>query len=185
VLKIRSLTLCYFGGFEVLTELTCDPVKVNRRFEGTYHPHLQGKEICQPRNQSMKQVPGRANRVRKTQNLYRLCLPIPASCWFLLGLLFDPDDGGPLPRNIGPLSPDYTALHHSCIVHVRFSIVLLSTLKMKVITSSETSVDFHQTTRRYNTVSCFMLPSCLAYYSTWNMETIPPSETSVASHQTT
>jgi hypothetical protein len=39
----------------------------------------------------------------------KLCL-LPASCWFLLGLSFDPEDGGDMfLQNVSCLSVDYMA----------------------------------------------------------------------------
>jgi hypothetical protein len=69
----------------------CSPLKVNRRFGGTYRLHLQGRKLSQPRNQ--------------------LCLP-----------------------------HDFTLF--SCSFYS-------SALKMEAMCSSETSVGFQQTTRRY------------------------------------
>jgi hypothetical protein len=62
-----SVTSCFETvkqniGFEVLTTVVmkstifwditpCSPLKVNRRFGGTYHLHLQGRRISRARNQ--------------------------------------------------------------------------------------------------------------------------------------
>jgi hypothetical protein len=101
-----NLTVCWINllivGFEVLTAVVmkstifwdimpCSPLKVDQRFRGTYHLHFQGRRISQ------------ANRA-----------PL-ATCFhagFLLGLFFDPEDGGDmLLRNVGRLSTDYKALY--------------------------------------------------------------------------
>jgi hypothetical protein len=68
--------------------MPCSPLKVNRRFGGIYHLHLQDQRISRARNQHESRAVG-----------------------FLLGYF--------------------------------------STLKMEAIYSSETSVDFQWTTRRY------------------------------------
>jgi hypothetical protein len=71
----------------------CSPLKVNRRFGGTYRLHLQGRNISWARNQ---------------EALLATCFHV----GFLLGLFFDPEDGGDVfLRNVSWLSTDYTALH--------------------------------------------------------------------------
>jgi hypothetical protein len=82
------------AGYEVLTAsvmksaifldiMPCSPLKVNRRFGGTYRLHLQGRRIS------------RAS----------------FHAGFLLGLVFDAEDGGDMIlRNVGWLSTHYTAL---------------------------------------------------------------------------
>jgi hypothetical protein len=66
----------------------CSPLKVNRRFGGTYRLHLQGRGMSRARNQ-------RESRWQAE-----------------LGLLSDPEDGGDMfLRNAGCLSTDYTALY--------------------------------------------------------------------------
>jgi hypothetical protein len=61
----------------------------------------------------------------------------------ILLFIFDPEDGGDMIlRNIGWLPKDYTALYPRKYLH-------FSTLKVEAIWSSETSVDFQRTTRRY------------------------------------
>jgi hypothetical protein len=84
-------------GFEVLTVVVmkstifwditpCSPLSVNRRFEGTYRHHLQGRKISWARNQ------------RESRWQAELC--------------FDPEDGGDIfLRNVGWPSRDYTALY--------------------------------------------------------------------------
>jgi hypothetical protein len=63
LLQVRGLVnIYYFIGFEVLTAVImkstifwditpCSPLKVNRRFGGTYRLHLQGRKISRARNQ--------------------------------------------------------------------------------------------------------------------------------------
>jgi hypothetical protein len=80
-------------GVEVLTAVVmkgtifwditpCSPLKVNRRFGGTYLLHLHG-------------------------SVFHLL-----TRWFLLGLFFDPKDGGDMfLRKVGCLAKDYTALY--------------------------------------------------------------------------
>jgi hypothetical protein len=158
-----------FGGFEVLTEVTCAAVKVNRGFEGTYHLHLQGKGVCQLRNQSMKQAPGRANSVWKTQNLYRLCLLIPASCWLFPCLTLRPWIWKPYahPKH----RSTFIELHgvtSQLIDHWR------SRCKGRILWPTP-----YTYIHTYITAACFMPISCLTYYLTLKMEAIPPSETSV------
>jgi hypothetical protein len=70
--------------------IPCSPLKVNRRFGGTRHLHLQSRRMSQARNQHETTAP--------------------ASCWFL---------------------------------------AYYSALNIEMTYSSETSVDFHWTTRRY------------------------------------
>jgi hypothetical protein len=71
---------------EVRDITPCSQVRVNRRFSGTYHLHLQDRRINQY-NTSMKVSASRAG--------------------FLLDLLFDPDGGGGMfLRNVCLLSPD-------------------------------------------------------------------------------
>jgi hypothetical protein len=81
------------GGYEQFCLLgynAVSPLKVNRRFEGTYRLHHQGRRICRARNQSER----------------------------------------------------WQAEVVSCLAYS-------STLKTEAICSSETSVDFQRTTRRY------------------------------------
>jgi hypothetical protein len=91
-------------GFEVLTAVfmkstifwdisPCSPLEVNRRFGGTRPLHLQGWRISWAGNQ-------RESRW--------LCF----HAGFLLGLFFNPEDGGNMfLRNFGWFSTDYTALY--------------------------------------------------------------------------
>jgi hypothetical protein len=57
------------------------PFKVNRRFGGTYRLHLQGRRVSQARNQ--REVDSEQNSATYT-----------FQSGFLLGLFFDPEDGG-------------------------------------------------------------------------------------------
>jgi hypothetical protein len=77
----------YYIGFEVLTAVVMktprSPLTVNRCFSGACRLHLQGRRTSQARNQ----------RESKQSHL--------ATCFhagFLLGLFFDPDDGGDMLR---------------------------------------------------------------------------------------
>jgi hypothetical protein len=74
---------------------SCSPMSVNRRFGGTYRLHLQDRRISRARNQFASRA-------------------LLAPCFhagFLLGLLFDPEDGVDMFfRNICSVSTDYTAL---------------------------------------------------------------------------
>jgi hypothetical protein len=85
-----------YVGFEVFTALVmkstifwditpCNPLKVNRRFGGTYCLHLQGRKISRARNQL-------------ESRLVTYC-----DAGFLLSLhIFDPEDGGDMfLRNVG------------------------------------------------------------------------------------
>jgi hypothetical protein len=56
---------------------SCSPLKVNRRFGGTYQLHLQGRKIN----------PGRYQRERKWQ------AELDFHAGVLLGLFLDPEDG--------------------------------------------------------------------------------------------
>jgi hypothetical protein len=83
-------------GFEVLTTgvmktsrdiAPCSPLKVGRRLRGTRRIHLHGRSVS------------------------HACYLLHAD--FLLGLSFDPEDGGEMfLRNVGWLSTDYTALYY-------------------------------------------------------------------------
>jgi hypothetical protein len=75
------------------------PVKVNRRFGGTYCLHLQGRSISQVRNQNGAGI--------KQRSPY--CL---LHAYFLLCPLFDPREGGDISLwNFCWLSPDCEALY--------------------------------------------------------------------------
>jgi hypothetical protein len=68
--------------------MSCSPLRINRHFGGTCHLYLQGRRISQARNQATSFHAG-----------------------FLLGLFFDPEDGGDMFfRNVGWLSANCTAL---------------------------------------------------------------------------
>jgi hypothetical protein len=70
------------------------PLKVNKRFGGIFHLHLQGRIIGQARSQH--------------KSLFATYF----HAGFLLGLFFDPEDGGEMfLRNVSLLSKDYTALY--------------------------------------------------------------------------
>jgi hypothetical protein len=64
--------------------LRCNPLKVNRRFRGTYCLHLQGQRI----NQTSKLRVSRVVRHGPCMSAYILLI---AGC--LVDLLFDPEDG--------------------------------------------------------------------------------------------
>jgi hypothetical protein len=101
----RNLSLVRF---EVLTVVVikstifwditpCSPLRVNRRFGGTYRLHLQCRKTSRAWNQS------------ESRWQAELCF----HAGFLLGLFFDPEDRGDMfLRNVGWLSTDYTALYH-------------------------------------------------------------------------
>jgi hypothetical protein len=86
-------------GFEVLTAVVmkspifwditpCTLLKVNRRFGGTYRRHLRGQRVSQANKQAGSKLASRA-----------CYLP---HAGFLLGLLFDPEDGGDMfLQNVG------------------------------------------------------------------------------------
>jgi hypothetical protein len=99
----------------------CSPLSVNRRFGGTYCLHLQGRKISRARSQCKSRWQAEPKVNRRFRGTYRLLqgqsasqasnqqkqaagsvwmnklnLP-PASPGFLLGILFDPKDGGDVP----------------------------------------------------------------------------------------
>jgi hypothetical protein len=58
--------------------------------------------------------------------LYGVISQLHSSCSFPDCLTFDPEDiGDNVVRNVGRLSPDYTELHHSCLLHADFLLGLL------------------------------------------------------------
>jgi hypothetical protein len=128
VLTYHSWSSPYVG-FDVLTAVVmkstiflditpCSPLKVNRRFAGTYRLHLQGRGISRERNQHERR-------------------------W--------------------QAEPASTLI--SCSAYS-------STLKMEAICSSETSVDFQQTTRRYFPKdSTLHLPHTSQCHVTFTVET--------------
>jgi hypothetical protein len=87
---------------------SCSPLKVNRRFGGTYRLHLQSRRISRARDQ--RESRWQAQEQSASRN-FGLCLP-----------------------------PAFTLV--SCSAYS-------STLKLEAIYSSESSVDFQRTTRRY------------------------------------
>jgi hypothetical protein len=92
-----------YVGFEVLTAVvmksyifwditSCSPIKVNRRFGGTYRLHLQGRRITKQKT-SVK-AGGKQSPPRKDCHLL--------SSWFPAWLFFYPEDGGDMfLRNVG------------------------------------------------------------------------------------
>jgi hypothetical protein len=98
---------CHFKlfnvGFEVLTAVVmksfivwditpCSPLKVHKRFGGTYRLHLQGW-------------------INQDASVKTALLATCFHAGSLLGLFFYPEDGGDMfLRNVGWLSTDYTAL---------------------------------------------------------------------------
>jgi hypothetical protein len=58
--------------------MPCSPLKVNRRFGGTYRLHLQGRRINQARNQR------ESGSMHSLTLLHAGCLPV---------LFFDPENG--------------------------------------------------------------------------------------------
>jgi hypothetical protein len=77
----------------------CSPLKVNRRFGGTYRLHLQGRRISRARNQ---------RKIRWQAALVAIYF----HSGFLVGLFFDPEDGGDMfIRNGSWLSTDYKSLY--------------------------------------------------------------------------
>jgi hypothetical protein len=88
----------HWVGFEVLTAVVvkfsifwditpCSPLKVDRRFGGTYRLHLQGRRISRARNQ------------RESRRQAERCV------------FFDPEDGDDMfHRNVGRPLTDYKAL---------------------------------------------------------------------------
>jgi uncharacterized membrane protein YciS (DUF1049 family) len=132
----------------------CSPLKLNRYFGGTSRLHLPLLATCFHAGFLLGLFfypeDGGDMFLRNISWLptdYTLL----ATCFhtgFLLGLYFYPEDGGDMfLRNISWLPTDYTLL--AICFHAGFLLSLFFTLKMEAIFSSETSVDFHQTTRRY------------------------------------
>jgi hypothetical protein len=69
------------NSFFIWDIMPCRPVKVTRRFGGIYRLHLQGRIVGQA--EEMKQA-------------------LLVVCFIMLGLLFDPEDGGDVSlRNVG------------------------------------------------------------------------------------
>jgi hypothetical protein len=106
----------------------CSPLRVNRRFGGTCRLHFQGRKMSCTRDQ-------------RESSCHLL------SRWSLAQLIFIPWRWSRyVPRNVGWLSTG-----SACHLLSRWSLaqLIFSTLKMEAIGSSETWVDFQQTTRRY------------------------------------
>jgi hypothetical protein len=106
----------------------CSPLKINRLFEGTHRLHLQGR---------ISWV-----RYQREGSLLATCF----HAGVFLGLSQPEDGGNMFIRNVGWLPTGYTAFKPPAFTLLCSA---YSSLKMEAIYSSETSVDFQWTTRRY------------------------------------
>jgi hypothetical protein len=126
----------------------CRLLKVNRSFGGTFRLHCR-----------------RINKARNT-NEAELCL-LPASCWCLA------EDGGYMfLLRVRRFSADCTKLYPA-VSATRFMLVSClaysSTVKIEATCSSETSVEFHRTTRRYIPEDRTLHNHCCEYLKSYNM----------------
>jgi hypothetical protein len=95
--EFETLSAVVMKSFIFWNVLPYSQLKIKRSFGETCRLHLQGRRICQSRNQG--------ERVSIVLYLFH--------AGFLPGLLFDPEDvGDTFLRNVDWLSFNYTALHH-------------------------------------------------------------------------
>jgi hypothetical protein len=107
--------------------ICCSVVQVHRRLGGTYRLHLQGRRVNRARNQQKKAL-----------------WFLPISGWFLPILTFDHEDG----------CDTFFGREVEHILLLVYISDYCSILKMELVRSSETSMNFHRTTLCYIPENC-------------------------------